>query len=147
MEAKGCAKPAVWKEARRYFYWAVRAGVARCDALNKLAEASPGASLEYRQHLIDGLAQIDETADNRTVAEALEALDIRSTVAQLKGDHLARQLLATSTENRKALMDGLVRIVDNLDDDERTALIAALQHSNRSPGTFRTHSSWLRWWF
>lgn len=137
MEAKGCAKPAVWKEARRYFYWAVRVGVARCDALNKLAEASPDASLEYRQRLIDTLAEIDDTADNRTAAKALEALDIKPTMAQLKGDHLTRQLLATSTENRKALMDGLVRIVDNLSEDERTALIAALQNSNRSPGMFR----------
>lgn len=135
MEAKGCAKPAVWKEARRYFYWAARAGIARCAALNKLAEASPGATLEYREHLLDNLAEIDDTMDNRTVAEALEALDIKPTLAQLKGDHLARQLLATSTDNRKALMDGLVKIVDNLSEDEKTSLITALQNSNRSPGT------------
>lgn len=134
MEAKGCAKPAVWKEARRFFYWAVRAGIAHVDALNKLAEASPEASLEYRERLLQTLAQVDETADNRTTAEALEALDLKATLAQLRGDHLARQLLATSTDNRKAMMDGLVRIVDNLSEDEKTALIAALQNSNRSPG-------------
>ncbi|KAA1468959.1 acetyl CoA carboxylase [Dentipellis sp. KUC8613] len=134
MQAKDCARPAVWKEARRFFYWATRARVARSSALAQLAAASPDSSHEYRTRLINTLAHIDETADNRTIAEALEALDLKPTVAQLKSDHLARQLLETTHEDRKAVLDNLMRLVDNLGDDEKATLIQALQHGNRSPG-------------
>ncbi|TFY80056.1 hypothetical protein EWM64_g3963 [Hericium alpestre] len=134
MEAKGCARPAVWKEARRHFYWAARARIARSSALAQLAAASPDATLEYRTKLLDSLAQLDSTANNRTIAEALEALDLKSTVAQLKSDHLARQLLQTTQEDRKAVLDNLVRLVDHLGEEEKVTLIAALQQSKGSPG-------------
>jgi acetyl-CoA carboxylase/biotin carboxylase 1 len=55
LEAKGCAKPMVWPQARRHFYWAVRARVARSRALCSLAEADPNASYEYRSRLLDTL--------------------------------------------------------------------------------------------
>ena len=134
MEAKGCAKPMVWKDARRRFYWAVRAKVARSAALAQLAEASPDASVEYRTRLLESLAGIEETTDPREIAEALENLDLTNTVAQLKADHLARQMLALANEDRKATVDGLVRLVDSLNDDEKLALMNALQSSTRSPG-------------
>ncbi|KAI0358341.1 acetyl CoA carboxylase [Trametes cingulata] len=134
MEAKGCAKPMVWKDARRRFYWAVRAKVARSAALAQLAEASPESTFEYRTRLLESLAGIESATDPKVVAEALENLDLSSTVAQLKADHLARRMLELAHEDKKATVDGLVRLIDNLADDEKLALINALQNSTRSPG-------------
>ncbi|KII85890.1 hypothetical protein PLICRDRAFT_44314 [Plicaturopsis crispa FD-325 SS-3] len=133
MEAKGCAKAAVWKDARRKFYWAVRGRIARSSALALLAEASPESSPEYRVQLLESLASIDATTDARTVAESLEKLDLTATLAQLKSDYLMRQLLDLSREDRKATIDGLARLLGNLPDEDRSLLSEALKASNRSP--------------
>lgn len=134
MEAKGCASPMVWKDARRRFYWSVRAKVAWSSAMAQLAEASPDSSIEYRTQLLQRLIGLEDVTDRRTTAEALEALDLTATVAQLRADHLMRRVLTLAHEDRKATLDGLVRLVDNLADDEKATLISALQNSGRSPG-------------
>ena len=134
MEAKECAKPAVWKDARRHFYWAVRARVARSSALALLEEASPESTPEYRQRLLNSISFVDKTTDFRTAAEALERLDLTATVAQLKSDFLMRRLLDMAQLDRKAMMASLVRLSDNLSDDDRITLISALQNTGRSPG-------------
>lgn len=135
MEAKGCAKAMVWKDARRKFYWAVRAKVARSTAMAKLAEASPDSTFEYRSGLLSSLTNINDQTDIRVAAQTLETLDLSGTVTQLKADHLARRMLALSHEDRKATLDGLVRLVNNLSDEEKTSLLTALQGSKRSPGS------------
>ncbi|CAL1715333.1 unnamed protein product [Somion occarium] len=134
MEAKGCAKATVWKDARRRFYWALRAKIAKSVAMNQLAEASPDSTVEYREHLLESLTSVDATTDRRIAAETLEALDLRPTLAQLKADHLMRRMVALSHEDRKATVNGLVRLVDNLSEDEKATLLNALQNSSRSPG-------------
>lgn len=134
MEAKGCASPMVWKDARRRFYWSVRAKVAWSSAMAQLAEASPDSSIEYRTQLLQRLIGLEDVTDRRTTAEALETLDLTATVAQLRADHLMRRVLTLAHEDRKATLDGLVRLVDNLADDEKATLISALQNSGRSPG-------------
>ena len=130
MEAKGCAKPAVWKEARRYFYWATRARLARSNALAQLAIAGPSQSREYRERLLNDLSGIDEKSDHQTIAQALEALDLSSTVAQLRTEHLLQQLLG----DRKSLVDGFVRLVDGLTESEKTTVLTALKDTHASPG-------------
>jgi acetyl-CoA carboxylase/biotin carboxylase 1 len=127
MEAKGCAKSMVWKDSRRWFYWALRARLARSAALTKLAEASPASSHEYRSRLLDDLASVDATSDNRVVAEALEQIDLSRTVTQLKADHLLRSLLDVVNEDRKAAMDSLLRLVDELSEEERASLGSVLR--------------------
>ncbi|KAI9464497.1 acetyl CoA carboxylase [Lactarius psammicola] len=129
MEAKGCAKPAVWKEARRYFYWATRARLARSNALAQLAVAGPSQSREYREQLLNDLSGVDEKSDHHTIAQALEALDISSAVAQLRTEHLLQQLLG----DRKSLIDGFVRLVDGLAENEKATVLAALKNTNASP--------------
>lgn len=132
MEAKGCAKPAVWREARRYFYWATRARIARSNALAQLAVAGPNQSREYREQLLTDLLGVDEKSDHQTIAQALEALDISSTVTQLRTEHLLQQLL----EDRKSLIDGFVRLVDGLTETEKTTVLTALKNTNASPSAF-----------
>ena len=135
MEAKGCAKSMVWKDARRRFYWALRSKVAWSYAMAQLAEASPDSTAEYRTRLLQTLAEVDENTDRKEAAEKLEALNLTATVAQLKADHLMRRMLALAHEDRKATIGGLIRLVDNLSDDERATLASALQNSSRSPGS------------
>ncbi|KAJ7449654.1 acetyl-CoA carboxylase [Mycena latifolia] len=133
MEAKGCAKPTVWKDARRHFYWAVRSRVARSAALADIAEASPGTTPEYRSRLLNSIASIDSSTTPRLVAEKLEKLDLSQTIVQLRTEHLMRNLLDLTREDRKAAMDGLLRFADNLSDEERAALMTVLQSAARSP--------------
>ncbi|THG95758.1 hypothetical protein EW026_g5952 [Hermanssonia centrifuga] len=138
--SKGCARPMVWKDARRRFYWSLRAKVAWSSAMEQLAEASPGSTAEYRSRLLESLAEVDASTDRRVAAEKLEALDLCATAAQLKADHLMRRMLALAQEDRKATMNGLIRLVDNLSDDEKSALAGALASSSRSPGMSVTHA-------
>ncbi|KJA13193.1 hypothetical protein HYPSUDRAFT_1080563, partial [Hypholoma sublateritium FD-334 SS-4] len=125
MEAKGCAKPAVWKNPRRHFYWAVRARVAR---LQKPLEAN----YEYRSRLLNSLASIEPVTEYRQMAEAVEELDLSQTLAQLKADHLLRQMIQLTMEDRKAAMDGFLRLAESFSDDDRTAIAAALKSPARS---------------
>jgi acetyl-CoA carboxylase/biotin carboxylase 1 len=131
MEAKGCAKPMVWKTARRHFYWAVRARLAKSTALNAIEAASPDSSLEYREQVLEKLVSLDESADNRTQATALEALDLTDAIARLKSDHIASHLAELSSHDRKATMNGLVNFVDGLSDEEKITLRNALQTGTR----------------
>ncbi|KAI0032669.1 acetyl CoA carboxylase [Vararia minispora EC-137] len=133
MEAKGCARPMTWKNARRHFYWATRARLAETAALAQLAEASPDTSNDYRKRLLATLARLDEKAENRVIAETLETLDLKGTVLQLRNDHLVRQLLESREDDRKAVLDAIVRITDSLSAEEKALVLAGLQGANRSP--------------
>ncbi|KDQ26722.1 hypothetical protein PLEOSDRAFT_51540 [Pleurotus ostreatus PC15] len=133
MEAKGCAKPAQWKNARRYFYWRLRARIARSRALSLLAEASPDSTPAYRSRLLDNILSMDVESTDQEVAESIEQLDLSKTLVQLKADDLIRKLAALAAEDRKATMDGLTRLANELTDDDRATLINVLQ-APRSPG-------------
>ncbi|TFK29759.1 acetyl CoA carboxylase [Coprinopsis marcescibilis] len=133
MEAKGCAKPTVWKNARRHFYWALRAKIARSSALEELAEASPGTTFEYRARLLNNVSGLDETSDPRDVCATLENIDLSRTVSELRADYLVRQMVDLTKEDRKAALEGFTRLADNLTDDEKISLISALQRPARSP--------------
>ena len=52
MEAKGCARPATWKNARRQFYWATRARLAQTSAIAQMGDASPDLSNQQRKELL-----------------------------------------------------------------------------------------------
>jgi acetyl-CoA carboxylase / biotin carboxylase 1 len=130
MEAKGCAKPVVWRESRRYFYWATRARLARSNALAQLAAASPSQPPKYREQLLYELSGVNGESDHRTAAERLENLDLSSVIAQLKGENVVHQLLG----DRKSFIDGLARLVDYLTEDEKATVLAALRNPNASPG-------------
>ena len=131
MEAKGCAKPVVWKESRRYFYWATRARLARSNALAQLAVAGPNQSREYRERLLYELSGVNRESDHRITAERLDNLDLSSIIALLKGENVVQQLLG----DRKSLIDGFVRLVDYLSEDEKVTMLAALKNANASPGS------------
>ncbi|KAF9219763.1 hypothetical protein BS17DRAFT_788749 [Gyrodon lividus] len=133
MEAKGCAKPAVWKGARRFFYWALRARIARSEALNQLTDSNPEATPELLEKLLNSLVSVADPSDNRVVATALEELDLTSALVKLRTDYLLQRFLDAAQQDRKASIDGLVRVVESLSYDERQALQSALQNT-RSPG-------------
>jgi acetyl-CoA carboxylase/biotin carboxylase 1 len=134
MEAKGCAKPTVWKNARRHFYWALRARLAQSAAVDAVAAASPETSLDYQSTLVNKLAGLADDADDRTAAAAFEALDLTDTLAGLRAAALTAELAQRTAADRKSTVDGLVRFIDGLSDEEKMAIRTALQAAARSSG-------------
>jgi len=55
METKSCAKPAMWKYARRYFYWALRARITHSSLLKQIEDGNPETKSEERAMLLDSL--------------------------------------------------------------------------------------------
>ena len=135
MEAKGCAKPAVWKNARRHFYWAVRARVARSTAIARLEEAAPDSTYDHRSRLLNSVASVDSTTEYRQMAEAIEELDLSATLAQLHADYLLRQMVEFTKDDHKAAMDSFIRLADTFSDEERAAMVTLLQNGPRTSGT------------
>lgn len=128
MEAKGCAKPCVWKDARRYFYWALRARQARSRLLRQLADANPESAPGYRAQALTQLAPLD--ADMRQSAEVLENLDITTVVAQFRTDRVLQSLQSAAQVDRKATFDGMLQAVGELSAEEKAALLAVLQNAS-----------------
>ena len=126
MEAKGCAKPIQWKNARRHFHWAVRAQLAISAAVSKLTAASQMTFEEAKRRVFDQIPQVSHT-DDRSIAEALEALDLSDLVAQLMSAHVTGQLMSLVQSHRKAGLAGLVGVVNALTEEEKAALAVALQ--------------------
>jgi acetyl-CoA carboxylase / biotin carboxylase 1 len=127
MDAKGCAKPMVWKNSRRHFYWALRARLARANALAQIQSASPESTLDYRSRLLDSLLVDVESPDNHDITVAIEGLSLEPTLDQLYKDSITKGMLALAQKDRKAALDGILRVADSLSDDEKATLIANLQ--------------------
>lgn len=127
MEAKDCAKPMVWKNARRHFYWALRARLARTTTLTQLEAASPESTVDYRSRLLNSLLVGVESSNNQDIAIAIEGLDLTPTLDQLRKDNITKGMLAVAQKDRKAALEGVLRLVDLFSDDERATLIANLQ--------------------
>jgi len=127
MEAKGCAKRMEWTNARRYFYWAVRGRVARSSALGKFAEADPSLTYDQRREILEDLLSLDSGASIQAVTEAYEAVDLKQTISKLKSEHLLGKLLALAEEDKQAAVNGLTRLISDLGEDTKSALLSALR--------------------
>lgn len=131
MAAKGCAQPAVWKNARRHFYWALRARLARNAALSAIAEASPDSLPAYRSRLLDSLIPTDvDQNDKRKLAEALEAIDITTTVNSVRQAEITHKIVELAASHRKATLEGMLRVIDTLTEEEKAAITGALHASS-----------------
>lgn len=133
MEAKGCAKACEWKDARRRFYWALRARIARSRALAQITEANPESTPAYRSQLLTQLAPVDGS-NMREAAETLEGLDLTQKLKQLRGDHVMHTIRQSLHADREATLEGLRGLLDELSDEEKANIVAAVQGSTRSPG-------------
>jgi acetyl-CoA carboxylase / biotin carboxylase 1 len=127
MEAKGCAKPMTWKNSRRHFYWALRARLARSAALAQIQSASPDSTPDYRSRLLNSLLTNVESTENQDIAVAIEGLNLAATLDQLQKDSIAKGMLAVAQKDRKAALEGILRLADVFSDDEKATLIANLQ--------------------
>jgi acetyl-CoA carboxylase / biotin carboxylase 1 len=141
MEAKGCAKPTVWKDARRFFYWALRSKLVRSGYIKQILAISPTTSRAEANNLLFSLIPpTTNLKDDRAVAEAFEALDLEPTLTELQSDEITRQVTELITSpNRKAALAGLVDAARSLTEEEKTILQAALLSSSpsHSPGRSR----------
>ena len=133
MQAKGCARPAKWREARRYFYWALRRRLATTTALSAIASAYPESTPEYRKNVLSSIAPLDDP-DNKVVSEALETLDLTSTLSQLRAAHVVHELREVSLVDREAAVRGVMSLVDEMTEEEKASLVAAIQNSKQSTG-------------
>ena len=132
MEAKGCAKSCVWKDARRRFYWLLRARLAESRLLNQLEKANPESTPQYRSQVIIHLLPMGSEMQER--AEKLETLDISSNVAQFRSDYILQAVRKASQVDRKSAIGGILRFVEELTDDEKASLLTSIQNSARMTG-------------
>ncbi|KAG8851514.1 acetyl-coenzyme-A carboxylase [Tulasnella sp. 330] len=144
MEAKGCAKRAQWKNARRSFYWKLRARVARSSALARIHEAAPSLTADERASIVDSLLAGVDLDDGKAVAEATEAADLTSTVSKLKATEVARQMVELVLSDRQAAMEGFAKSMESLSEAEKQRLVKIIQASaERSPGASQHDSNGL----
>ncbi|OCB90590.1 acetyl CoA carboxylase [Sanghuangporus baumii] len=129
MEAKGCATPCVWKDARRRFYWSLRARLARSRLLAQFAQANPDSSPEYRAQMLTQLAPPD-ASDMRKTAETLENLDVSSALATLRSMRVNEALRKAAEVDPMATVSGLIEYARGLSEEERSVLLAALSGSS-----------------
>jgi acetyl-CoA carboxylase/biotin carboxylase 1 len=127
MEAKGCAKSMQWRNARRYFYWALRARLARSSALSRIQAASPESTPEERSRLLNSLLPTTDILDHRVLAPALETLNLEPTLQQLRRAVVVENMLSAAHSDLKAALEGILRVADLLSDEEKVTLIANLQ--------------------
>ncbi|KAH7335147.1 acetyl CoA carboxylase [Rhizoctonia solani] len=131
MAAKGCAQPAVWKNARRHFYWALRARLARNAALAVISEASPDSLPAYRARLLESLVPSDvDHNDKRKLAEALEALDLTTTLNSVRHAEITHKIVELAQSHKKAALEGILRVIDTLTEEEKAAVTGALHASS-----------------
>ena len=150
MEAKGCAQPMSWANARRSFYWALRSKLALSKHISHIHHASPNLSHTAAEREIINLLPSHITpnprgTDSQVMAEALEAVDLTELLHSLRTAHVANEMLhlVRGTEGgrgqtlagvgTKAGLEGLVSMVGSLTTEEKATLAAALQ-AERSPG-------------
>ena len=133
MNAKGCARPCRWKDARRYFYWALRARLATIRALAQFASVYPESTPEYRKDVLRSIAPLDDP-DNKVIAEALETIDLSPTLTQLRAAHIVHELREALRVDRPAAVKGVMRLAEEMSEEEKAGLVAAIQSTGQSSG-------------
>ncbi len=128
MEAKGCAKASVWKDARRRFYWLLRARLARSKALSQLEEANPETTVEYRSQLLTTLTHVEGEAEMQQIAETMEKVDLGPTLSRLRSEHIMSSLRKAAQHDRKATVLSLIQLVDEMTEDEKASVLTAVQN-------------------
>jgi acetyl-CoA carboxylase/biotin carboxylase 1 len=98
--------------------------------LEQIEDGNSEIGSEERTALLDSLIP---DSDNRAL-DVFEQLDITPTLSKLKADHLLSHFAEVAGEDRKASLDGLVRIIDSLSDGEKMTLQSAIQNSVRLVG-------------
>lgn len=138
MEAKGCAKASVWKDARRRFYWLLRARLARTKALKQLEEANPETTAEYRSQVLTTLTHTEGDSEVQQIAETLEKVDLAPVLSRLRSEHIMSSLRRAAQHDRKATVLGLIQLVDEMTEDEKASVLTAVQ--NRGVEVFSCNS-------
>lgn len=124
MEAKGCARPAEWSEARRHFYWRLRRRLNEAHMLNKLANSHPVLTPAERVDVLSQLVEADSESD-QAVATWIEghADAVTSYAAQLKTQYISDKIMEFAESDREGTIAGFTRIMESLSEEERKALV------------------------
>jgi acetyl-CoA carboxylase/biotin carboxylase 1 len=135
MQAKGCAKPMTWQNARRHFYWSLRGRLARERALAEMSKANPNLSHESMVDILNDLLPAEDL-EPRTLAEHLESLNLEATLSQLRSKFVSQQISTLASLDRKALVSGMTNLLGKLSEDEKAAVLLAL-HPSSPNGEFQ----------
>jgi acetyl-CoA carboxylase/biotin carboxylase 1 len=144
MEAKGCAKPLVWKNARRHFYWSLRARLAKESVLRALEDANPLATYEDRLKVLPTL--VSETNDPQQLAQEFESIDLASLLPQLRHQYAVTQVQRMAEKDRASTIQGFTHLIQVMSAEEKAALTVALQAASvRSAGKWRLPTARIQW--
>jgi acetyl-CoA carboxylase/biotin carboxylase 1 len=127
MEAKGCAKRAVWSEARRFFYWRLRRRLNEENVLARYATANPDLSLQDRRNLLVNLVQCDPSS-NRQVAEWIEQNQaaIGAAMADVRSAYVSTKIVKFAETEKDGALKGLLAVLSTLSAEDKQALISNL---------------------
>lgn len=117
----------------------LRQKVVKSTYVMAVVEASPTLSREDAKNLIYSLLPPTlNPKDDRAITQALEFLDIESTLSELRDAEITRQVTAFMRSNsRRAALTGLLNAARSLTDEKRALLRTALAASSAletSPG-------------
>jgi len=92
-----------------------------------LAKADPRATFDDRSRLLNSLADIEPTTPYPVAAEKLEKLDLTDTILKVKADYHIRCLTELTRDYQESSLDKILRLADDLSDDDLQSLIGVLQ--------------------
>jgi len=138
MHAKGCAEPVVWTEARRFFYWRLRAKLLLSALVDKLLEADPNLTEEECQQVLQSALPNVNFGDTRQTVEGLEHFDSTNMVNKVKEMTVARRIRELASTSPSGALTGVLSLLHNLSPTERQRVLAELQapSDNTSPPSY-----------
>lgn len=127
MEAKGCARRAVWKESRRFFYWRLRRRLNEENILSRYATANPDLSLQDRRTLIANLVECDLSSD-REVAEWIEQNGpaVSAAIAAVRSAYVSSRIVSFAETEKDGALQGLLAVLSTLSEEDKQALVQNL---------------------
>lgn len=131
MEAKGCARAAEWREARRYFYWRLRRRINEAHMLNKLATSHPVLTAAERVDVLSQLVEADPESD-QAVATWIEshANSVTAYAAQLKAQYISDKIMEFAETDKEGTLAGFARIMETLSEEDRKSLVERFSTSS-----------------
>ncbi len=108
------------KNARRHFYWTLRARLARDSLLASLENANPLSSFDERLKILTTL--VSNTDEPQRLAEDLESVNLEPLLAQLCHQHAVAQVQLMAEKDRTSAIQGFTHLIHLMTSEERRPL-------------------------
>ncbi|EJU03511.1 acetyl CoA carboxylase [Dacryopinax primogenitus] len=141
MQAKDCAEPLEWKNARRFFYWRLRARLALAEAYEQFQAVDSEMTEQSCEAMLLTAHPDLNFSDNRQLAEALAKVDLAQTVEKVQQLAVARQIKVLSATNPTGAFSGLIAVLHTMTGEMRASLLAELQSGESGPPSYSSPAS------